>query len=1215
MSTTIHDRVQIIKNAQALDTSAGGGDTLIPSHGATHAKTASDPIPQAVDGIPVDLTGITDGQVPAYDAGTGTLVPSSVASGGATTLDALTDTDITTPSSGDVLAYNATTGKWIDSNPIVSDHGSLNGLSDDDHEQYLLANGSRELSADWDAGAHKITAETLESVVTGAAPLTVASNTLVDNLNADKLDGEEGSYYLNRTNHTGVQSANTVELNEIGSATFDDIQDWCDTTQSAGVISGFMISDGGSGTINISAGIGVVKTSNSNTGGNMFFDLGLSNGVSLTDNSTNYIAVDYNSGSPQYVVGTSNTANGHNIFNIGKVYRSGTNVDIVNAGLRIYDIMKRIQQKDKEESEFDFVSGGVVSETGTRNIGITSGVIYAGLNRNITDAIDTSATDTFTYYYYNGATWVDSSETQIDNTQYNDISSGLVTLNNNQYGVHWVYKGFGANSYVVYGRGSYTLVEATSAQPPVSLPDHVSGFSVLRAKIIIEKNGTAFTEIENINDIKFSSTSPSNHNELSGLQGGTAGEYYHLTSAQSGYIDQDVTSGSSPTFDGTNITGVPDGGLSESYVKTDGSRALTANWAAGSYEISVDTLSTSNATANMSLNDDTITAGGTNTDVDINLKPKGAGTNILENSLIVKDASSNTQFFIDVPNTSIIVGDDSGLSVLGATGFVLVGVEAGNALTSGSNNCLVGYQAGAALTDQDDITAIGYQALAQAVSLNNLGVGAYAGYNITSGDGENLAVGYKALYGSSASKLTGKRNIGVGPEAGMNISTGLYNSFYGWRAGYNLTTGARNFGMGAQALQGLISQSDNVAVGHAACASMRTTRSVLIGSYCGALSTATSGVEDNVGIGYIALQTITGIQNVAIGGQSLKVATATNNTTAIGFATLRTMTGTANGNTFIGAFSGENLDTASHCIAIGYNSMRGNSSSAFSGDYNIGIGEESADSLITGANSVMIGYRAGKYNETGSNNVLIGHECQDDNNTSLSDNVIIGSGACVHTESSGGCDGNVLIGKDVTGTLNNDSNVVIGATAELGEGADDCVVIGYDASSTGSNSIVLGHSTACTTSNQVLIGNSSHTSFVAKGFATGGTLTNVAYDTSTGELKSVDKSFQTITFSTSIALDFSDGPNQHVVLTDDFSLAAPSNLEDGATYKLLLEQDVGGSNYMTSANSAFQFEDGSTGDVGIAVAGGALTLITMVCKGSNLYCYAHGSFSTFVPPS
>jgi len=42
---------------------------------------------------------------------------------------------------------------------IIQDHSNLSGLGDDDHTQYILANGSRELSGDWNAGNYSITAK------------------------------------------------------------------------------------------------------------------------------------------------------------------------------------------------------------------------------------------------------------------------------------------------------------------------------------------------------------------------------------------------------------------------------------------------------------------------------------------------------------------------------------------------------------------------------------------------------------------------------------------------------------------------------------------------------------------------------------------------------------------------------------------------------------------------------------------------------------------------------------------------------------------------------------------------------------------------------------------------------------------------------------------------------------------------------------------------
>jgi hypothetical protein len=52
-----------------------------------------------------------------------------------------------------------------------------------------------------DIGAFELRAQTLHAdVAGGTSPLTIVSNTLVSNLNADLLDGQEGSYYSNASN-------------------------------------------------------------------------------------------------------------------------------------------------------------------------------------------------------------------------------------------------------------------------------------------------------------------------------------------------------------------------------------------------------------------------------------------------------------------------------------------------------------------------------------------------------------------------------------------------------------------------------------------------------------------------------------------------------------------------------------------------------------------------------------------------------------------------------------------------------------------------------------------------------------------------------------------------------------------------------------------------------------------------------------------------------
>ncbi len=76
--------------------------------------------------------------------------------------------------------------------------GNLNAdlLDGIEAAEFVQRDGSIPLTANWDAGGFEIRSLTFESdVATGTAPLVVASTTLVSNLNADLLDGDEASVF------------------------------------------------------------------------------------------------------------------------------------------------------------------------------------------------------------------------------------------------------------------------------------------------------------------------------------------------------------------------------------------------------------------------------------------------------------------------------------------------------------------------------------------------------------------------------------------------------------------------------------------------------------------------------------------------------------------------------------------------------------------------------------------------------------------------------------------------------------------------------------------------------------------------------------------------------------------------------------------------------------------------------------------------------------
>jgi len=367
----------------------------------------------------------------------------------------------------------------------------------------------------------------------------------------------------------GIGCLESIPLPSLEDSTYSSLNDWFDVAQSAGKISGGEITDNGDGTVSVAAGTGYIKTTDNDIGSTKFFDWDADLSLEITNNTTRYIYVSYNAGSP--VVATSATMPSDRNTNVllGMVYREDTTIHIVSAGLYIGGFPKNVFFKDIEvNGKLQRVLGLSISETGTRNIEISSGIVYAGYSRTAVPEFDSSDTDKFTYHYgddSHGWTSV-ADQTQIDNTQYyNSTAGALATLsNNNRYGVHWVYEEVSGLVHVVYGTGDYTLSEAQLAQPPSSISTLLMDFCLLVGKIIIQKNSASFESTESAFTQKFTPSLVFAHNDLSALQGGTTDEYYHLTATELAKLTApagdlvgttDTQTLSNKTLDNPTITG------------------------------------------------------------------------------------------------------------------------------------------------------------------------------------------------------------------------------------------------------------------------------------------------------------------------------------------------------------------------------------------------------------------------------------------------------------------------------------------------------------------------------------------------------------------------------------------------------------------------------------------------------------------------------------
>ena len=359
----------------------------------------------------------------------------------------------------------------------------------------------------------------------------------------DSLPVRENFEFLRDSLKTHVSGSNAhnadaITIDVIGSPSIDNVEEFHSNILSAGTLCIDLITDGGDGTITVSSGSGFIRAIDLDSAPLLSFEWASSSSIAINDDVLTYVYLDYNGGSPIIKTTTDRNDISDNCeVCIGHAYKESGSLTIHTrtGGLNTCDITRRIDRRIKDLRNFERSSGMVTSESGVRNITITAGEGWRGLDRFTTLAQNTSGSgDTFTYWYRDGGGgWTKViDQTQIDNTQYDDGSGTLQTLNTNKYGVHWVFLCNDGHIDIVYGQGDYKLAEAQIAEVPSGLPDKINKFDLIIAKIIIKKNDATFTEVATAFEIFFPRSEVINHNDLGNLDGGKVDEYYHLENVE-----------------------------------------------------------------------------------------------------------------------------------------------------------------------------------------------------------------------------------------------------------------------------------------------------------------------------------------------------------------------------------------------------------------------------------------------------------------------------------------------------------------------------------------------------------------------------------------------------------------------------------------------------------------------------------------------------------
>jgi len=191
---------------QGATGNTGADSTVAGPTGPQGATGPAGPTgPQGIQG-PIGPTGLQGAIGPTGPVSTTPGPTGPAGSVGTITLDDLSDVTVPTPATTDFLKWNGTawvndpidlgtdtTGDYVRN--VVAGTGISVSTTTGEGQQPTVAIGQAVGTTD-SPSFNRITS----TVATGTAPLTVASQTVVTNLNADLLDGQSGSYYQDATN-------------------------------------------------------------------------------------------------------------------------------------------------------------------------------------------------------------------------------------------------------------------------------------------------------------------------------------------------------------------------------------------------------------------------------------------------------------------------------------------------------------------------------------------------------------------------------------------------------------------------------------------------------------------------------------------------------------------------------------------------------------------------------------------------------------------------------------------------------------------------------------------------------------------------------------------------------------------------------------------------------------------------------------------------------
>ena len=378
----------------------------------------------------------------------------------------------------------------------------------------------------------------------------------------------------------GIPVASEITIpNGLGTPTYDDLQDFLNTTRSAGRLTGGAVTKGTGATVSITAMDGMIFTGNTlGTSPLIYFKMPAQTSIlgtgavpNLQDGAVNWIYIDYAAGTPVYKATTDrSTIDNYTMFAVGRVWVLGATVEVQQTGHNLYNKDRRAHNRLMlKYGSMDHVSGAVVSAL---TVGGASGQgvqTDAGSWYSANTSFTTGAKTAFEVWYKTGGVWtLSASLDTFDDafagagvtvfTRYQN-GADLGTLTGNKHGVYWIFMCPEGDIYVVLGIGDYaTIGAAQAATVPALLPPYLVNWGRQIGRVICQKSSATHYSVESSFSTQFTLSAATDHSSLANLTADDHTQYILVagtrafTGAQS-MGTQRLTALAAPTTNGDAI--------------------------------------------------------------------------------------------------------------------------------------------------------------------------------------------------------------------------------------------------------------------------------------------------------------------------------------------------------------------------------------------------------------------------------------------------------------------------------------------------------------------------------------------------------------------------------------------------------------------------------------------------------------------------------------